>query len=115
MTILYIAPVKESIQKHCTRTLKLCRPQRRKEEERGVGAIDTISTGEVRSGSPRARPASRRQPLATLASAIDWLENMLDKRRGRRALLSMTDEQLKDIGVSRADAFREARRLYWLW
>nr|WP_246008440.1 DUF1127 domain-containing protein [Afifella aestuarii] len=38
---------------------------------------------------------------------------MIERRRTRRALLSLTDDQLKDIGVSRADAYREGLRRPW--
>ncbi|RVD40525.1 DUF1127 domain-containing protein [Mesorhizobium sp. M4A.F.Ca.ET.020.02.1.1] len=41
------------------------------------------------------------------------IDRMLDRRRGRLALLEMTDEQLKDIGVSRCDAHREGLRPFW--
>jgi uncharacterized protein YjiS (DUF1127 family) len=36
-----------------------------------------------------------------------------DAARQRRALRSMSDEMLKDVGVSRADAMREAGRRFW--
>lgn len=39
----------------------------------------------------------------------DWL----DLRRQRRALLRLEPRLLDDIGVSRAAALREARRLAW--
>ena len=35
------------------------------------------------------------------------------KGAGRRALLEMSDEQLKDIGLSRADVHFEADRPFW--
>ncbi|MCF1503280.1 DUF1127 domain-containing protein [Afifella sp. H1R] len=38
---------------------------------------------------------------------------IMQRRRTRRALLSLTDDQLKDIGVSRADAYREGLRRPW--
>ena len=38
---------------------------------------------------------------------------MLEKRRSRLALLSLTDQELKDIGLSRADAEREGLRNPW--
>jgi uncharacterized protein YjiS (DUF1127 family) len=38
---------------------------------------------------------------------------MLEKRRSRLALMAMTDDQLKDIGLSRADAVREGLRRPW--
>jgi len=48
--------------------------------------------------------------LASLASQV---ERMLERRRSRLALLEMTDDQLKDIGVSRCDAYREGLRSFW--
>ena len=45
--------------------------------------------------------------LLRLAIAV---EAMLARRRSRLALLEMTDDQLKDIGLGRADAEREGRR-----
>lgn len=52
--------------------------------------------------------------LAAALSACDWIEDIFEKRRSRRFLMELTDAQLKDIGLSRADAFREARRSHWL-
>jgi uncharacterized protein YjiS (DUF1127 family) len=46
-------------------------------------------------------------------AAVTWLDDKLDKRRSRRMLQELTDDQLKDIGISRADAFQEARRPFW--
>jgi uncharacterized protein YjiS (DUF1127 family) len=37
----------------------------------------------------------------------------LEKRRSRLALLEMTDEQLKDIGLSRSEAHSECMRRLW--
>jgi uncharacterized protein YjiS (DUF1127 family) len=48
--------------------------------------------------------------FGSIASQLDW---MLERRRGRLALLEMTDEQLKDIGVSRCDAHREGIKPIW--
>jgi uncharacterized protein YjiS (DUF1127 family) len=41
------------------------------------------------------------------------LELALDVRRERQALLSLDDATLKDMGLSRADAWAEARRPLW--
>ncbi|MFA6153849.1 MAG: DUF1127 domain-containing protein [Mesorhizobium sp.] len=41
------------------------------------------------------------------------METLLDRRRSRLALLEMTDDQLKDIGISRCDAHREGIRALW--
>ena len=43
------------------------------------------------------------------AKAALWL----DKRAQRKALLDLSDEQLRDIGVSRRDALREASKAAW--
>ncbi|RVD59388.1 DUF1127 domain-containing protein [Mesorhizobium sp. M2D.F.Ca.ET.185.01.1.1] len=51
--------------------------------------------------------------LVVLRSLARQINRMLDRRRGRLALLEMTDEQLKDIGISRCDAHREGIRAFW--
>ena len=51
--------------------------------------------------------------ISLAASALTWLHTVLDRRRTRLALLEMNDEQLKDIGISRADAYREAHIPLW--
>ncbi|MFI0846622.1 DUF1127 domain-containing protein [Mesorhizobium sp. IMUNJ 23232] len=48
-----------------------------------------------------------------LSKAVDGLSAMMERRRGRMALLEMTDDQLKDIGLSRADAEHEGLRRPW--
>ncbi|MEI9402942.1 DUF1127 domain-containing protein [Mesorhizobium sp. Cs1330R2N1] len=48
--------------------------------------------------------------LRSIARQIDC---MLERRRGRLALMEMTDDQLKDIGISRCDAHREGIRAFW--
>jgi uncharacterized protein YjiS (DUF1127 family) len=42
-----------------------------------------------------------------------WLRLMLRAIQTRRALAAMDDRMLSDIGVSRRDALREARRAPW--
>ncbi|MFS2155224.1 DUF1127 domain-containing protein [Rhizobium sp. Rhizsp42] len=56
--------------------------------------------------------------LATLAemarNLIESIETRCRKRRGRAALSELTDDELKDIGVSRADAMTEAAKsAFW--
>ena len=70
--------------------------------------------------SGRALPAAR-QRLASrlggvqrhaaigLARLLQWHE----LARQRRALLALNDHMLKDIGISRAEAEREASRPFW--
>lgn len=52
--------------------------------------------------------------LVRLANSLArWIGHLLERRRGRLALLEMTDDQLKDIGISRCDAHREGIRRFW--
>jgi uncharacterized protein YjiS (DUF1127 family) len=50
-----------------------------------------------------------RQADRVIAALLRWQE----LARQRRALLHMDDHMLKDIGLSRADAVREAERPFW--
>jgi uncharacterized protein YjiS (DUF1127 family) len=47
------------------------------------------------------------------ASLVQALSRAMERRRSRLFLLELTDEQLKDIGISRADAYREGIRAWW--
>ena len=51
--------------------------------------------------------------LQTLLASMSWLDAKLERRRSRHMLLELTDYQLKDIGLSRCDAEREAQRPFW--
>ena len=46
-------------------------------------------------------------------AAANWIGRQLERRRSRLALLEMTDEQLKDIGLSRGEAHGEYMRHVW--
>jgi len=48
--------------------------------------------------------------LANLATILAAAENVAAQRR---QLLRLDDRALKDIGITRAQAEREARRAYW--
>ncbi|WP_265519551.1 DUF1127 domain-containing protein [Nitratireductor luteus] len=48
-----------------------------------------------------------------LLAVVRRIDQMDQRRRSRIALQELSDEQLKDIGISRADAFREAARPFW--
>jgi len=81
--------------------------------------MDTIET--IRYARPAFRPETdtlaRRgfvgRMVVALRSIVTQIGRMLERRRGRLALLEMTDEQLKDIGISRCDAHREGIRSFW--
>jgi uncharacterized protein YjiS (DUF1127 family) len=63
------------------------------------------------------RPSGRRGYVHRLVRMVRSLASrigsLLDRRRSRLALLEMTDDQLKDIGISRCDAHREGLRPFW--
>jgi uncharacterized protein YjiS (DUF1127 family) len=72
--------------------------------ERKMSAIDTIAATSI---------GNRSKPAYSLPKVIVWIETVLQRRRSRLALLEMSDAQLKDIGVSRAEAYGEANRPFW--
>jgi uncharacterized protein YjiS (DUF1127 family) len=59
---------------------------------------------------PMAPAASRR---TRAAAWLAWLGLCLMRRRERLMLQELSDDQLRDIGLSRADVERECRR--WPW
>ncbi|WP_027166397.1 DUF1127 domain-containing protein [Mesorhizobium sp. WSM3224] len=81
--------------------------------------MDTIET--IRYVEPalpaRAHHQGRRsfvgRLVLVLRSLVRQIDRMLARRRGRLALMEMTDDQLKDIGISRCDAHREGIRAFW--
>ncbi|AZO12709.1 MULTISPECIES: DUF1127 domain-containing protein [unclassified Mesorhizobium] len=81
--------------------------------------MDTIETIDYAGPALRAQtePLARRGFAGRVAlvfrSVVMQIDRMLQRRRGRLALLEMTDEQLKDIGISRCDAHREGIRAFW--
>ncbi|QND56589.1 DUF1127 domain-containing protein [Mesorhizobium huakuii] len=61
--------------------------------------------------APPVRTETIPQALHTQCiAAAKWIARQMEKRRSRLALLEMTDEQLKDIGLSRGQAYSEFRR-----
>jgi len=51
--------------------------------------------------------------FAKIAAVGRWLKEANRRRRGREALMQMTDVQLKDIGVTRMQAELEAAKPFW--
>ncbi|MCB1464537.1 MAG: DUF1127 domain-containing protein [Nitratireductor sp.] len=48
-----------------------------------------------------------------LGSVFTRFAKAAEMRRSRRALMNLNDRQLRDIGVSRDEALREASRPFW--
>lgn len=78
--------------------------------------IDTIYPDQYRRESPAwvakdiLPPAPMPVRRQGLAGILEIVGNWLVRREGRKALLEMSDEQLRDIGVSRVAARGEAAR-----
>lgn len=66
-----------------------------------------------RAGRPSSWKAYVRRLVRMVKSLATLLDYLYERRRSRLALLEMTDEQLKDIGISRCDAHREGLRAFW--
>ena len=64
--------------------------------------------------SPGAEGAFRRSVAAGSAGRFRrWVAACLERRRSRGFLAQASPETLKDIGISRADAWRECRKPCW--
>ena len=55
-------------------------------------------------------PKTRAQ---TAPSILSWLARVWENRRQRAELLSLTERELRDIGITRYDAQVEARTSIW--
>jgi uncharacterized protein YjiS (DUF1127 family) len=52
-------------------------------------------------------------PLVWISLAVDGLWEWRRRHRSRHQLKVMSDHMCKDIGISRADAWREGRKPFW--
>jgi uncharacterized protein YjiS (DUF1127 family) len=68
-------------------------------------ALESAGPGTAARAMPRLR--------AGLTSLVLRLLRWQELARERRALAAMDDHMLKDIGLTRADAAREAGRWFW--
>lgn len=48
-----------------------------------------------------------------IGRVLHWLNGLPARRMTRRGLMELTDDQLRDIGLSRADAARGGLRRPW--
>ncbi|RWC27812.1 DUF1127 domain-containing protein [Mesorhizobium sp.] len=82
-----------------------------------MNTIATIRHSRAELSGLSTRPSGQRGFVSRLVRVVRslarWIDHLLDRRRSRLALLEMTDDQLKDIGVSRCDAHREGIRPFW--
>lgn len=61
---------------------------------------------------PDSTPRARR-PIAWLWNWPHRLAHLMQLRRERHQLLELSDHQLRDIGLTRREVAREARRHFW--
>ncbi|MCV3209780.1 DUF1127 domain-containing protein [Mesorhizobium sp. YC-39] len=82
-----------------------------------MATIETIHYTDAGLHGKALRPSGRggfvNRLVLMFGSLMRWLSRMLERRRSRLALLEMTDDQLKDIGISRCDAHNEGLRPFW--
>jgi len=56
--------------------------------------------------------------IPTLAVVLIWAANVISvwsyRKRSRNALTQLDDHRLRDIGVSREDAHKEALKRFWM-
>jgi uncharacterized protein YjiS (DUF1127 family) len=84
-----------------------------------MDTIETISGAGHPARTERfaVRPSGQRAYVGRLVrmarSLAVWIDRLIERRRSRLALLEMNDSQLKDIGISRCDAYREGLRPFW--
>jgi uncharacterized protein YjiS (DUF1127 family) len=62
---------------------------------------------------PRRASFREKSGRRILTSLVYTLGTWLIRRDGRQELSSLDDEQLKDVGISREDALREASKPFW--
>jgi uncharacterized protein YjiS (DUF1127 family) len=79
-----------------------------------AGLTECQDTVAVRAVGPA---VSARDPSASVLKAfrsmVDRAIEWRDRARGRRLLMEMDERSLKDIGISRSDAFQESRKPFW--
>jgi uncharacterized protein YjiS (DUF1127 family) len=80
-----------------------------------MSTIDAIERecADVRAAGGRSAPNVSKARAPLLRRAVRWMSTAVVKRRTRIHLSELTDDQLKDIGVSRWQARRETARFFW--
>jgi uncharacterized protein YjiS (DUF1127 family) len=71
----------------------------------------------LRAGRSSAAPVDHEEPASrfatTIVAAVRMVVSWTERARQRRALLSLDEAMLKDIGLSRADVMREYDKPIW--
>jgi uncharacterized protein YjiS (DUF1127 family) len=59
------------------------------------------------------RPKDRRESLPPLLEGLALIARWIERARQRRALGELDDHMLRDIGITRVEATREADKPFW--
>jgi uncharacterized protein YjiS (DUF1127 family) len=80
-----------------------------------AAALTSPGRGALRRSSYAAGPQMVVRPRGRgwVARAVDGLLTWHERARQRRQLLRMDDHMLRDIGISRGEAFGEAEKPFW--
>lgn len=63
--------------------------------------------------APLSHPVPRREPRNLAAAAFGLIARWIDRTRQRDALAGLNDHLLRDIGITRVEAAREAEKPFW--
>ena len=80
---------------------------------KGEIEMESMTTLGVGSTTVSARPPVKREVRLLAASVVRLLIVWRQRSQNRRALLQMDRRMLMDIGISAADAEKEARKPFW--
>jgi len=58
-------------------------------------------------------PSRRNEPIHPVAAVLAPIARWIERSRQRRALASLSDHELRDIGITRIEAVREAEKPFW--
>lgn len=78
-----------------------------------MSAIDTMSLSQPLETCSAAVQSPQAKRAGLLSASWFWCMTRIDKRRSRNTLAELTDEQLRDIGLTRAQASHEASQPFW--
>jgi uncharacterized protein YjiS (DUF1127 family) len=61
----------------------------------------------------RPHPRTGNQPIPPLAAALRRIAAWIERSRQRKALATLDDQMLRDIGITRVEAARESDKPFW--
>lgn len=74
--------------------------------------MTTTTYGQIQASGVRL-PDVRRKAYSDATSILDLVKCFYQRAVQRRRLAAMDDRMLRDIGISRVDALREAAKPFW--